>query len=94
MSGTGIDSVFKLMPITSWAKPERPKPVEANEDQDEAIALLARLTLPVHVSGFTYATGCRIRRVRVPSIGDEQTNNIGAPVIVSRRALEELRTPR
>ena len=36
----------------------------------------------------------RILRVRVPSIGDEQTNNIGASVIVSRRALEELRTPR
>ena len=93
VSGSSIDSVFKLMPITSWARPERPRPVEATEEQDDAIALLSRLKLPVPVSGFVYATGCRIRRVRVPSVG-EQAGSVAGPVIVSRRALEELRTPR
>jgi hypothetical protein len=78
------------MPITSWARP----PLETSEEQDEVVALLARLKLPLPVSAFAYATGCRIRRVRVPSIGDEQTTNVRGPVIVSRRALEELRTPR
>lgn len=94
VSGTSIDSIFKLMPITSWARPERPRPVETTDEQEEALALLARLKLPVPVSGFVYATGCRIRRVRVPSIADQHAGSVSGPVIVSRRALEELRTPR
>jgi hypothetical protein len=95
VSGSNVDSVFTLMPVTDWARHERARVAdESNDEQDEAMAFLARLTLPSHVAGFAYASGCRIRRVRVPANGDDQPQGVAAPVIVSRRALEGLRTPR
>ena len=80
------------MPVTAWARPTRPAE-EQKTEQDEAVALLARFRIPIDVSGFSYPSGCRIRRVRVPATAD-RVAAISGPVIVSKRTLEELRTPR
>jgi hypothetical protein len=90
--GTNPDSVFQKMPITAWARPSRPAE-GAKPEQDDAVALLTRFRLPVDVAGFAYPSGCRIRRVRVPAL-DEHLHAASGPVIVSKRTLEDLRTPR
>ena len=61
---------------------------------DEAVALLARLKLPLPVASLVYPRGCRIRRVRVPAAAVENHAPAAGPVIVSRRALQDLRTSR
>ncbi|HXG54409.1 MAG TPA: hypothetical protein VNJ03_03445 [Vicinamibacterales bacterium] len=92
VTGTGVDSIFKNMPIAAWARTSRPAAAPPSEP-DDAVALLARLGLPVYVSGFAYPRGCRIRRVRVPACAEAPAASSG-PVILSKRALEEIRTSR
>lgn len=92
ITGTGADSIFRNMPITAWARPAA-LPAATSPEQDETVTLLARLGLPVDVSGFAYPRGCRIRRVRVPAPA-EPPAAVSGPVILSKRALEEIRTSR
>jgi len=63
-------------------------------------AILDNLNLPAPVAAVTYASGCRIHKVRVPSeprkakgkTRAKGTNDPDAPVIIlSRKALEEVR---
>lgn len=66
-----------------------PKP-EAQEPQDEISGLMRGLLLPLEVARFEYPRQCRIRRVRVLAPPEPLPETPG-PVIVSRRALGELR---
>ena len=93
LSGAGADSVFRLMPIGDWARKDqkRGEPV-APVEGEEAVAILSKLPLPVPVAAMAYPRGCRIRRVRVPAAADETPAPAKGPVIVSRRALQDLRT--
>ncbi len=93
LSGAGSESVFRLMPVSDWARKDhkRGEPTPPSEGE-EAIALLEKLTLPVPVTSLVYPRGCRIRRVRVPAAADETPVPAAGPVIVSRRALQDLRT--
>jgi hypothetical protein len=83
------------MPISDWARKEikRTEPT-AEAEGEEAIALLAKLALPLPVASLSYPRGCRIRRVRVPAAAAESHAPASGPVIVSRRALQDLRTPK
>lgn len=92
VTGGHIDSVLRNVSIAAWARPSRPADTTSTE-QDDTFALLTRLRLPVPVSGFAYPRGCRIRRVRVPA-ASEAPIATSDPVIVSKRALEEMRTSR
>ena len=50
--------------------------------------------MPLDVARFEYPRQCRIRRVRVLAPADDQLAPTAGPVIVSRRALGELRDAR
>jgi len=47
--------------------------------------------VPAHVAGVTYASGCRIRRVRVPAARPVPRGRNAKTLIVSKRALDEVR---
>ena len=89
-------SLLRLMPLAIWARREESKepaspdvgPEVGNDDLRDMIAGLA---LPPHVAGVSYARGCRIRRVRVPAASAPPRTRGARPVILSRRALDELR---
>jgi hypothetical protein len=92
-----VPEVFRLMPLTAWARTENwRKAAEDDEPQerehDELRDLMAGLALSPQVAGVTYGRGCRIRRVRVP--GTKRAGSSDHTVIVSRRALEEVRASR
>src|SRR6185295_9200755 len=91
---TATASVLSLMPLSGWARREEPA-VKRNGDTVEAGGelsdLFAALSLPPHVAGVTYGRGCRIRRVRVPASAGPGHAGTPHPVIVSKRALDELR---
>ena len=70
-----------------------PRSAAAATTEDELKEMMAGLALPVPVGAVGYARGCRIRRVRVPAAA-EPTPPMPSPVIVSRRALAEMRTAR
>jgi len=86
-------SLLRLMPLTDWARFEngrRPaSPTVAKED--DLHDLMEGLDLPAHVAGVTYARGCRIRRVRVPAPRAAPRKGNPRPVILSKRALAEVR---
>jgi len=85
-----IPSILSLMPLAHWAKREESNPpAPAARDADDLRELIEGLALPPHVAGVSYARGCRIRRVRVAASGAPPRAK--GPVIVSRRALDELR---
>jgi hypothetical protein len=86
--------VFRLMPLAAWARTEHPNHGSGGEPPppDDLRELMAGWTLPPQVAGVTYATGCRIRRVRVPATGAVKKERGARPVIVSRRALDEARS--
>jgi hypothetical protein len=87
--------VFRLMPLAAWARTEHPgagTPEAEAQPPDDLRELMSRLTLPQQVAGVTYASGCRIRRVRVPAIEGAKKERGARPVIVSRRALNEARS--
>jgi hypothetical protein len=73
-----------------WAPREAPaKSAQSVSPGDPLRDLIAGLSLP-HVAGVRYASGCRIRRVRVPVAAPPRARG-ARPVIVSRRALDEAR---
>jgi hypothetical protein len=87
-----VAGILTRIPVTAWARvdapPAAPPPdVDFTDDFGE---LLARLMLPEGVAAVRYAEGCRIRRVRVPAASKAPARTKG-PVILSRRALDELR---
>jgi hypothetical protein len=88
-----VPEVFRLMPLSAWARTESWRTVTESSETperacDDLSELMAGFALSPHVAGVAYGRGCRIRRVRVPGNkpgGSDQT------IIVSRRALEEVR---
>jgi hypothetical protein len=87
-----VAGILNRIPVTAWARVETPAAPAAPgvEFADDCGELLSRLMLPADVAGVRYANGCRIRRVRVPPTGKAPAKTKG-PVILSRRALNELR---
>jgi hypothetical protein len=87
-----VAGILTRIPVTAWARVETPAAPAAPEVDfaDDCGELLSRLMLPADVAGVRYADGCRIRRVRVPATGKAPAKTKG-PVILSRRALNELR---
>jgi hypothetical protein len=91
----------RLAPLAMWARSEAPAPAAKNTPDveeprsvsDELRNLISALAVPPHVAGVSYARGCRIRRVRVPGGKDRRRGDTPGPVILSKRALEEARTP-
>ena len=93
--GASADSVLRLMPIESFARSSRrPAASQQPPSTDEATGLMQGLKVPLHLAGFEYPRQCRIRRVRVLAPADDQLAEAPGPVIVSRRALGELRGTR
>ena len=93
--GASIDSVFRLMPIDGFARGGRsfsakPEP----EAQDDLLGVMRGLKVPLEVARFEYPRRCRIRRVRVLAPADDTLAQAPGPVIVSRRALGEIRETR
>jgi hypothetical protein len=92
--GASADSIFRLMPIDGFARPNRPAPAGAAEPGDDVLGLMEGLRLPIEVARFEYPRQCRIRRVRVLAPADERLAEAPGPVIVSRRTLGEIRDTR
>lgn len=92
---------LRLAPLAMWARSEAAAPAskknappeEPRTVSDELRNLMSTLAVPPHVAGVSYARGCRIRRVRVPGGKDKRRGATPGPVILSKRALEEARTP-
>lgn len=83
----------RLVPLAVWARVEQPRAAApAAPVRDELRELMKGLSIPLQVAGITYARGCRIRRVRVPALPASARKGTKEPVILSRRALEEIRT--
>jgi hypothetical protein len=53
-------------------------------------ALIAGLRLPAHVAAVRYASGCRIRRLRVADRPGKATGGKRQVIILSRKVLREL----
>jgi hypothetical protein len=81
------------MPLGVWAKVEPRKPAADADGQDDLRDLIDGLDLPTEVAAISYADGCRIRRVRVPAAAAPKTRGArnSRPVILSKRALDEVR---
>jgi hypothetical protein len=101
VNGASADSILRLMPIEDFARPGRtPRPTypaatESTEPpSNDAVGLMGGLKLPIHLASFEYPRQCRIRRVRVMAPADEEPIEAPGPVIVSRRALGEIRETR
>jgi hypothetical protein len=81
------------MPLSEWATlQQRRPPSDTASREDDLRHLMEGLALPEHVAGVGYASGCRIRRVRVPAARSAPRKGTARPVIVSKRALEEVRS--
>src|SRR5262249_53280841 len=84
--------VLKLMPLAVWARRDEPKKqAAAATDACDLRELIAGLALPPNVAGVEYGRGCRIRRVRVPASTGPANGGSRHPVILSKRALDEVR---
>jgi hypothetical protein len=80
------------MPLAIWARREESKkPASSEVSVDDLRDMIAGLALPPHVAGVSYGRGCRIRRVRVPAAAAAPRTRGARPVILSKRALDELR---
>ncbi len=86
--------VFMHMPIALWARREAAAPRPEAVTDRELHDLLARFALPTEVANVAYASGCHIRRVRVPAPSGAARQRAAHPVILSRRALEDMRGAR
>jgi dTMP kinase len=86
-------SLLRLMPLTNWATPQQGRRGAQAQSarHDDLHELMEGLALPAHVAAVTYASGCRIRRVRVPAVRATPRKGPARPVILSKRALEEVR---
>jgi hypothetical protein len=81
------------MPLTDWAQvqPGRRQTPAATAQENDLHELMEGLALPAQVASVTYASGCRIRRVRVPAARTAPRKGTARPLILSKRALEEVR---
>lgn len=83
----------RLVPLAVWARIEKPRAEEPPPSgRDDLRELMKGLSIPLQVAGITYARGCRIRRVRVPALPASARKGSKDPVILSRRALDEIRS--
>jgi hypothetical protein len=85
------------MPLTDWAKRDVPKKQINGSTESDLRDLIDGLDLPTEVAAVTYGGGCRIRRVRVPAprtpaARGARVARSSRPVILSKRALDEVRT--
>jgi hypothetical protein len=101
VNGASADSILRLMPIEDFARPSRaarptypPTNGSTEPPANDAMGLMRGLKLPIHLANFEYPRQCRIRRVRVMTPADEEPIEAPGPVIVSRRALGEIRETR
>ncbi|HEV3486952.1 MAG TPA: hypothetical protein VG106_16185, partial [Vicinamibacterales bacterium] len=81
--------------LDAWARRDRRAASVETErvESDELSELFAALTIPAPVASVGYPGGCRIRRVRVPpDPSAKPAGKKGQPVILSRRALDEMRS--
>ncbi len=84
--------VLRLMPLALWASREAaPAAPVVQVPGGELRELMAGLALPPHVADVAYARGCRIRRVRVTALPAAARTKSTQPVILSKRALDEMR---
>ena len=82
-----------LGPLATWARLERKTDDERRPGSDMR-EIIERLAVPPHIAGVSYARGVRIRRVRVAGTRDRRRpSDQSGPVILSRRALAESRSP-
>jgi hypothetical protein len=81
----------RLGPLASWARSENGAHAFV-EPTGELRSMLAGLAVPLSVGSVSYGCGCRIRRVRVRPLGDGDTPQVDGAVILSKRALAELRS--
>jgi hypothetical protein len=88
--GLGIQDP-RLGPLASWARSENGAHAFA-EPTGELRSMLAGLAVPLSVGSVSYGCGCRIRRVRVRPLGDAEAPQVDGAVILSKRALAELRS--
>ena len=87
--------VFRLMPVAEWARRDAPRQSTPDKtDYGELHELLSNFALSPDVTGVSYPRGCRIRRVRVPAATSAGRTRVTHPVIVSKRALDEMRAGR
>ena len=86
-------ALLRLMPLSGWAKLEGPRrsTPEAAAQENDLHDLMEGLAVPPNVAGVTYASGCRIRRVRVPAARPAPRGRNAKTLIVSKRALDEVR---
>jgi hypothetical protein len=93
--GQGRRSLLQLMPLGDWAKVKNGKSrsTSLSAADNDLYEMIDGLDLPTEVAAVTYGGGCRIRRVRVPAPRTGgRTARTSRPVIVSKRALDEVRS--
>ena len=76
-------------PISVWARKEGPA-IDTHVISSELRQLLSKLSVPDSVASVSYASGCRIRRVRVPALREGHRPASG-PITLAKRMLAELR---
>ena len=86
----------RLAPLAMWARADEGmeydiEQVLPGEPLAHLPGLMAGLRLPEHVAAVRYASGCRIRRVRVAPGPEKPRGDKRQVVIVSKKALRELR---
>ena len=79
--------------VAAWARSsEAPRAAKgAPVTSDDVRALISSLAVPAAVASVSYATGCRIRRVRVPVSPDADGGDGTAAALLSRRSPAEQR---
>jgi hypothetical protein len=91
--GASYRASRRAAPLASWATRQE-SPARGAADTaaaDDLRPLLETLKVPLPVASVAYASGCRIRRLRVPSKPKCRGTGREPLIIVSRRMLEELR---
>ncbi len=89
----GLGMHRKLGPLASWARAEG-RVAETPTPTGDLRGLLSGLAVPPAVAGVGYAAGCRIRRVRVAPAREGGASRTKGAVILSKRALAEIRDRR
>lgn len=84
-------------PLAMWAfqyeRVEDPPAVPSRKGRDEFRALVSQFSIPHAVAAVSYATGARIRQVRVPAVTTRRARSEADPrvVILSRKLLKAAR---
>ncbi len=77
-------AAFGFAPQGLWMRRESDPP-QPGDGPDDVRTLLSTLAVPRGVASVSYPRGCRIRRVRVPTIPDAESAEGAAAVVASRR---------